>query len=77
LLRWRCSSIRSIPARRLPALYRGDGFAAEHGSWNRKDRAGYEVIRIPMHNGHATGEFEDFLTGFTTPTAGFGDVRSA
>jgi glucose/arabinose dehydrogenase len=51
----------------FPALYRGDGFAAEHGSWNRKDRAGYEVIRIPMHNGHATGEFEDFLTGFTTP----------
>jgi glucose/arabinose dehydrogenase len=51
----------------FPAPYRGDGFAAEHGSWNRKDRAGYEVIRIPMHAGRATGEFEDFLTGFTTP----------
>jgi glucose/arabinose dehydrogenase len=24
------------------------------------------VVRIPMKNGHATGEFEDFLTGFTT-----------
>ena len=51
----------------FPAQYRGDGFAAEHGSWNRKDRAGYEVIRIPMHDGHATGEYEDFLTGFVTP----------
>lgn len=51
----------------FPAEYKGDGFAAEHGSWNRSRRAGYEVIRVPMHDGHATGEFEDFLTGFTTP----------
>ena len=45
----------------------GDAFAAEHGSWNRKNRAGYEVIRIPMQNGHAEGSYEDFLTGFVTP----------
>ncbi|KAA6455838.1 sorbosone dehydrogenase family protein [Acidobacteria bacterium AB60] len=49
----------------FPAQYKGDAFAAEHGSWNRKERSGYEVIRIPMKNGHATGEYEDFLTGFT------------
>jgi glucose/arabinose dehydrogenase len=24
------------------------------------------VIRIPMKNGKATGEYEDFLTGFVT-----------
>jgi glucose/arabinose dehydrogenase len=48
----------------FPAEYKGDGFAAEHGSWNRASRSGYEVIRLPMHNGHATGEYEDFLTGF-------------
>lgn len=51
----------------FPVEYKGDGFAAEHGSWNRSKRAGYEVIRLPMKNGHATGEYEDFLTGFTTP----------
>jgi glucose/arabinose dehydrogenase len=51
----------------FPKSYDGDGFAAEHGSWNRARRAGYEVIRIPMRNGHATGEYEDFLTGFVTP----------
>ncbi len=49
----------------FPAEYKGDGFAAEHGSWNRADRSGYEVIRLPMKDGHATGEYEDFLTGFT------------
>jgi glucose/arabinose dehydrogenase len=48
----------------FPADYKGDAFAAEHGSWNRAHRGGYEVIRVPMKNGHATGEYEDFLTGF-------------
>ncbi|HVT99474.1 MAG TPA: sorbosone dehydrogenase family protein [Acidobacteriaceae bacterium] len=51
----------------FPAEYKGDGFAAEHGSWNREPRSGYEVIRVPMKNGHATGEYEDFLTGFVRP----------
>jgi glucose/arabinose dehydrogenase len=49
----------------FPSDFKGDGFACEHGSWNRKQRSGYEVIRLPMKNGHATGEYEDFLTGFT------------
>ncbi len=51
----------------FPAEYKGDIFASEHGSWNRKLRTGYEVIRVPLRDGHATGEFEDFLTGFVTP----------
>jgi glucose/arabinose dehydrogenase len=49
----------------FPSEYRGDIFASEHGSWNRSVRAGYEVIRVPLHNtNRATGEYEDFLTGF-------------
>ncbi len=50
----------------FPASFAGDGFAAEHGSWNRKRRGGYEVVMFPMQNGKALGEYEDFLTGFTT-----------
>jgi glucose/arabinose dehydrogenase len=50
----------------FPASFEGDAFAAEHGSWNRKNRAGYEVIHVPMKNGKATGEYDDFLTGFVT-----------
>jgi glucose/arabinose dehydrogenase len=57
----------------FPAEFKGDAFACEHGSWNRAHRAGYEVIRLPMHDGHATGEYEDFLTGFTVDNAD-GDV---
>jgi len=51
----------------FPARFHGWAFAAEHGSWNKAHRAGYEVITVPMENGHATGEFEDFLTGFVLP----------
>ncbi len=50
----------------FPSEYDGDAFAAEHGSWNRDPRAGYEVIVVPMKNGRATGEYDDFLTGFVT-----------
>jgi glucose/arabinose dehydrogenase len=52
--------------KQFPSEYTGDGFAAEHGSWNRAHRSGYEVIRVPMKDGQATGEYEDFLTGFVT-----------
>ncbi|HEY6305196.1 MAG TPA: sorbosone dehydrogenase family protein [Candidatus Angelobacter sp.] len=52
--------------KQFPDEYRGDVFAAEHGSWNRAKRTGYEVVRVPLKNGHATGEYEDFLTGFVT-----------
>jgi glucose/arabinose dehydrogenase len=49
----------------FPAEYKGDIFASEHGSWNKAVRVGYEVIRVPLRqSGHASGEYEDFLTGF-------------
>ena len=54
-------------ANAFPAAMDGDIFAAEHGSWNRKNRAGYEVVHAFVHDGKATGEYEDFVTGFVTP----------
>ncbi len=55
----------------FPEKYRGDIFAAFHGSWNRTVPTGYKVIRVPMKDGKAVGGYEDFLTGFVTPK---GDV---
>jgi glucose/arabinose dehydrogenase len=55
-------------AGQFPADYQGAIFAAEHGSWNRSVRTGYEVVFVPVKNGRATGEYMDFLTGFVTAT---------
>jgi glucose/arabinose dehydrogenase len=51
----------------FPKEYQLDAFASQHGSWNRARRTGYKVIRVPMKDGKATGEYEDFLVGFVTP----------
>ena len=48
--------------------YQNDIFAAEHGSWNREQRTGYKVIRVPLDKkGKSDGVYEDFVTGFVTP----------
>jgi len=61
-------NITFYEGKQFPKKYDGVLFAAEHGSWNRSVRTGYEVIMVPMKNGHALGEYEDFLTGFVTPS---------
>jgi hypothetical protein len=48
----------------FPDEYRGDGFVALHGSWNRSSPTGYKVVRIRLRDGVPTSEYEDFLTGF-------------
>ena len=48
----------------FPSEYRGDLFAAEHGSYNRHNRTGYKIIRVRLKHGVPTGEYDDFLTGF-------------
>jgi len=57
--------------KQFPADYQGDLFVALHGSWNRAVRTGYKIVRVKIRNGQATGEYEDFVTGFVAPS---GDV---
>ena len=47
----------------FPESYRGGVFLAEHGSWNRTPRAGYQVVFVPFKNGKASGDPVPFLTG--------------
>jgi glucose/arabinose dehydrogenase len=53
----------------FPTEYKGDIFAAFHGSWNRMKRTGYKIVRVSFDHatGEARGEYEDFVTGFVTP----------
>ena len=52
---------------RLPAPHAEGAFVAEHGSWNRQPRSGYEVVFIPFANGRPAGPPQDFLSGFLSP----------
>jgi glucose/arabinose dehydrogenase len=57
--------------KQFPESYRGGVFLAEHGSWNRSTRAGYQVVFIPFKNGKPSGDPQPFLTGLVPdPTKG-------
>ena len=49
----------------FPDAMRGSPFVTLHGSWNRWKRTGSKVVRLILRDGEPTGEYEDFLTGFT------------
>lgn len=53
----------------FPNQFKGDIFAAFHGSWNRTKRTGYKIVRVPFDHssGKPLGEYEDFVTGFVKP----------
>jgi len=55
--------------KQFPPDYRGNIFAAEHGSWNRSKRTGYKVIRVIVKDGVPTAEYDDFATGFVIDDA--------
>ena len=56
----------------FPQRYRGGAFVGRHGSWNRSQPAGYDVVFVPFEGGEPRGLPEPFLTGFivdpATPT---------
>ena len=52
-----------LPAGTLPGF--PDGMViGQHGSWNRSQLSGYQVILIPFENGKPAGPARDILTGF-------------
>ena len=48
----------------FPQAMAGGAFIGQHGSWNRKPRAGYKVIFVPFADGKPSGKPQDVLTGF-------------
>ena len=49
--------------RQFPQNYRGGAFVAEHGSWNRATRSGYQVAFVAFQNGEPSADPVPFLTG--------------
>jgi glucose/arabinose dehydrogenase len=58
----------------FPDSYRGGVFLAEHGSWNRASRAGYQIAFVGFKDGKASADPVPFLTGFV-PNPGGPDVN--
>jgi glucose/arabinose dehydrogenase len=54
----------------FPEQYRGGAFVAEHGSWNRAARNGYQVAFVGFKNGQAVADPVPFLTGLVPDPKG-------
>ncbi|PYV34589.1 MAG: L-sorbosone dehydrogenase [Acidobacteria bacterium] len=48
----------------FPKEYQGGAFLAQHGSWNRSMRIGYNVVFVPFKDQKPAGPPKQFLTGF-------------
>src|SRR5215469_18374503 len=56
--------------KQFPQSYWGGAFVAEHGSWNRAIRSGYQVAFVAFKNGEPSADPVPFLTGMVPDAAG-------
>jgi glucose/arabinose dehydrogenase len=56
----------------FPQKYRGGIFIARHGSWNRSEKIGADVIYVTLNRDGSVRSFEPFLTGFLKDNAYLG-----
>lgn len=49
---------------RFPRDWQGDAILALHGSWNRSERVGYQVVRVRASGAGRPERIEPFITGF-------------
>jgi glucose/arabinose dehydrogenase len=59
--------------KQFPRTYWGGAFVAEHGSWNRATRSGYQVAFVAFKDGKPSADPVPFLTGLV-PDASKPDV---
>jgi glucose/arabinose dehydrogenase len=56
--------------KQFPASYFGGAFVAEHGSWNRASRAGYQVAFVAFKDGQPAADPVPFMTGLVPDPKG-------
>ena len=49
--------------KQFPSSYQGGAFVAEHGSWNRSSRSGYQIAFVAFKDGQPSADPVPFLTG--------------
>lgn len=50
--------------KQFPKEYQGGAFVAQHGSWNRSKRVGYNIAFVPFKDGKPAGAPKEFLSGW-------------
>ena len=58
--------MRFYTGQMFPAAYKGQIFVAQHGSWNRSQKIGYNVSLVTIENNKAT-KITPFATGWLQP----------
>jgi glucose/arabinose dehydrogenase len=53
----------------LMPQYKNGALVGQHGSWNRKPFAGYQLVYVPFNNGKPSGPPQEVLTGFLSKDA--------
>jgi glucose/arabinose dehydrogenase len=56
--------VRFYAGSQFPAEYRHNLFVAEHGSWNRSVKSGYQVVRLVIDANQRVTKLEPFVQGF-------------
>jgi len=57
--------------KQFPESFRGGAFVAEHGSWNRSKRSGYQVAFVEFKDGQPSADPVPFMTGLVPdPSSG-------
>ena len=59
--------------KQFPERYRGGAFVAEHGSWNRAKRSGYQIAFVAFKDGKPSADPVPFMTGLV-PDPGRSEV---
>lgn len=53
--------------RQFPSNYQADAFVAQHGSWNRSSKVGYQVVRVRFDAAGKALGYVPFITGWLRP----------
>ena len=56
--------MRFYTGKMFPAEYQGAIFIARHGSWNKTERAGYDVVTVKAAADGKNAQVKPFMTGF-------------
>jgi len=63
---WAPNDLEFYTGAQFPERYRGGGFVAFHGSWNRapEPQEGYNLVYVPFQDGEPMGDWDVFASGF-------------